>query len=473
MRVRLKGVIVTLIVNAFALMTVDVVSEINKLQSGMERLDYIFDNSVDMAIQNSMASEEFFSDEFQHKLGSYATNGVSASPITANLMILRDGWVRGNSYIMTMYCGEHGMFPLTQSAYDTFAEGITTEDVYEYLFGTVGDDTGSSALLWANLNYDGLYVHDVTARIPNKDFKEYYMGVGKMITSTQFVREKTVDSWTLKETELPVLAQMGLKLDAINESNLGASETGANYVSVVHRGKLLNGSLDRSSYYLTPYSLGVTYLPLDVLMVNIRANLENTIRFSKCKQLGNDASDIIGSQLMETYKSADGCIKTDYYVDSAGNPVSDPIEHKGSAFTWGSDTVRMMNDGQVEYDLTTLQVKVDYFTVDFYDNNNWRIVSAVEGAIPYSSDFTELPNKLRETDTSENPDGNRIVARVSAKIRLHIPYKSSVMQWYINKYGVSTTEHYDIARYDSATGDVITDADGVWYYYTTYVSISR
>lgn len=473
---KVKGILATICINIFALMVVDVASEVNKMQEDLARLDYIFDTSVDMAVQNSMASEEFFSDSFQSQLGSYAISSpFTNSPLTANMTILRNNnWVKGNSYVMTMYYGANSSFPASQNAYNRFASGITTEDVYEYLFGTVGDDSGNAALAWADTYYEGTYVYNPSARVPNSDFKEYYDSIGSSITSTQFVKQRTPGgTWDMAEKELPVLSQMGLKLDAINDATAGTGETGANYSAVTHYGKFLSGSLERSQYYLTPYSLGVTYVPLDVLMVNTRANLENMIRFSKCKELGNGASDISGSELMDTYMSANGCLDTSYYVDNAGNTTVNPVDHTNTPVSWGSDTVRIMNDGAIEYDLSSLQVKVDYFNVDFYDSNNWEIVNTIEGAIPYETDLTTLPAKLAASDTSEVPKGNRIVARVSAKIRLHIPYKSSIMQWYIDEYAISPNEHYDIAQYDSATGNIVTDSDGVWYYYTTYAAVAR
>ena len=58
---KVKGILATICINIFALMAVDVASEINSLKEDLARLDYIFDTSIDMAVQNSMASEEFFS----------------------------------------------------------------------------------------------------------------------------------------------------------------------------------------------------------------------------------------------------------------------------------------------------------------------------------------------------------------------------------------------------------------------------
>lgn len=473
---KVKGILATICINIFALMAVDVASEINSLEEDLARLDYIFDTSIDMAVQNSMASEEFFSDAFQSQLGSYAvSNDISKSPLTANMTVLRNnGWIKGNSYIMTMYYGDHNAFPTSQTAYDRYASGISTEDVYEYMFGTVGDDSANSALSWANNYSEGTYVYDATARLPNGDFLEYYNSIGSSITSKQYIKKRTADgNWALVEKELPVLSQMGLKLDAINSSDAGTTETGANYSAVTHYGKLLSGSLERSQYYLTPYSLGVTYIPLDVLMVNSRANLENMIRFAKCKELGNNTSDSSSSELMETYMSANGCLDTSYFVNNAGDVTTDSVDHTNTPITWGSDSVRIMNDGAIEYDLSSLQVKVDYFNVDFYDDANWEIVNAIEGAVPYESDLTLLPSKLKDSDTSDTLSGDRIVARVSAKIRLHIPYKSAIMQWYIDEYAISANEHYDIAQLDLASGDIVADSDGIWYYYTTYAAVSR
>jgi hypothetical protein len=73
-------------------------------------------------------------------------------------------------------------------------------------------------------------------------------------------------------------------------------------------------------------------------------------------------------------------------------------------------------------------------------------------------------------DKYENVRNGRIVARVSVKIKCHVPYKSSILQWMAQKTG---TRHFDIKSYDPEHFGVVDDSDGLWFKYTTYYCTSR
>lgn len=480
MAFKVKGLLATICINIFALLAVDVMSEINRYQETIQRLDYTIDTSVDLAVMNTLASEEFFSEEYQSKFSSLSRAGDSANRgssaeediLTANLKVLRNGWVDGNSYVMAMYYSEYGKFPESQSEYNSYANlKGKPEDIYEFMFGTVGSDKYDPNIAWSlPFNDRTGVVTASTTRVPTADFLDFYENVGKNIVSEQFVKVKSGNTWVSAIVELPVLTQMGLRLDPVVNDPMTCSYTGNNYVSVEHEGKLIAGSgTERTAYYLTPYSLGVTYLHPDVLKYNCLANIENLVRFSKSKEMGRGISaELSSTGIYATYKSADGCIDTSYYVDDAGDVQSDSVDHDHS--NW------IINDGEVEYDLDTLEIKVDYFTVDFYDDSNYRVVNEIMGSVPYDADLTDLPSKLEALDTQSGTsyyNGDRIVARVSMRVKLHIPFKSAIMQWYINQTSNNTNEHYDVAQFDDSTGQLMVDADGVWYQYHTYAAITE
>lgn len=473
---KIKSIFVILVVNIALMLIVTVFQEYANMGSTFRKLDMTFDLAVDMAVSSSMSSEEFFSDEFNDTILSTTRGNFDENKLLySKLQYMRGGvWISGNSYVLAMYYAENGGLPTSQYEYDIY-ENLhgKTEDIYEFLFGGVGSDYYDSELRWANSDDGGVHVSTINSRVPNSDFKVFYNTVGKQILSTQYVKEKVVlpdgsISWNIKEMTLPVLAQMGLKLSSYN--NVSSSVTSDNLTSVTHLGRLKNGSLEYSEYYLTPYSLGVTYIPVSVLKTVLRTNLENLIRFQKCKSVVTDSDDTT-SDAMTAYSNADGCIYDTKYTGGDTWTSGDLHTHRMDK------SAEIYNDGDIEYDLSTLQVKVDYFVVDFYDNNNWKIVNEVEGATPYDASLLEtLPSRLKNTDTSEvvtSDSGKRVVAKVDAKVKVHIPYKAFILQWFIERTSTRGTEHFDMKGYDEATNSIVSDEDGLWYTYTKYVAISR
>ena len=60
----------------------------------------------------------------------------------------------------------------------------------------------------------------------------------------------------------------------------------------------------------------------------------------------------------------------------------------------------------------------------------------------------------------------------SAKIKVHVPYQSAIMQWMCERSGIPG--HYDIKLWGGTdTGRVKLYRDGLWYQYTTYFMKSR
>lgn len=482
---KIRYIFVTLVVNIFVLMAVTVIQEYMSVKDTFSRMNSTLQLAIDTGVSASMASEEFFSDEFPTALASKSNSYKDSDRYLYSTLTYMRGneWVSGNSYFLSQYYSENGNLPITQYEYDIYAEHKDISDVFGFIFGTGGSDYDSPELTWANQWQTSPYVIDATRRIPTSEFKQFYEAVGKRIISSQFVKVSDGSgSWTLEEMELPVLLQMGLKLDATdyglildnvsqnvywNAAGLGV--TADNYSSVEKYGRLVdNGmSIEDSIYYLTPYSLGVTYVPTPVLKTNIRVNLENIIRFSKCKlsPLSSTFHD-----MNAVYMSAEGCIDTSVYDDGVGGATANSQEHRVGTLE------QIFNDGEAEYDMNSLQVKVDYFLVDFYDDSNWRIVNEIEGATPYDASLLQtLPSRLKDTDTlaSGANSGNRIVAKITTKIKVNVPYKSPVLQWFVHRSSTNAVEHFGVARWNDATGTIEDTADGLWYAYSTYTAISR
>lgn len=462
------------VVNIFLLLLISVVMEYSDLNSRFKQLQNTVSTATDTSIRASMASEELFSEKFKSTTTSIATN-LNGATLSGGVKVLaEDGssWVSGSNYVMAMFYSEYNRFPTSQSEYNVYRDSHIADDtaVYTWLFGNVGSVynkypwANEKTKLWHSPKWDGIS----TNRTPTPEFKEFYNNIGKYMTSSTYVKTQTAgNTFEVEEKDIPTLTQMGLQLDTnYNGNNSGGSTYTNDFLSsVIHFGKAYNNIAD-TSYYLTPYSLGVTYVPVKVFKPVFLAHLEQLIRYDKVK------STVLSDGDLENFRSANGCISTEVY-DGGVNQ-----EHTDISGT------KILNNGDIEYDLSTVKVKVDYFLVDFYDNANYEVVNKIEGAtsqynasgnldINGSNLLTNLPARLRNSDTSPLKNGNRIVAKVSVKMKVHIPYKSSVLQWFRHINDTDGTNHYDIRLWDDVAQNVEFNSNGVWFYYTTYTAIHR
>ena len=255
-----------------------------------------------------------------------------------------------------------------------------------------------------------------------------------------------------------------------------------------------------SKYFLTPNTLGVTYVPLSVVKPNFIGLLKTKVQLNKVS--GGDG--IQKGEIQQIVTESIGCIDTDVYDKTQGVVANESEKHHVSS------TENIINDGDIEYDLNSVRVKVEYFDCDFYNDNEInQVVSRIEGAVPnwknsdgsnygkstglflsQNENLHEIINRLKATDTRSNivydKDGNdgrgkRLVAKVTFRIKVHIPYHSSILQLMCHKDNNSA--HYDIRRFIPNSNDVVRedpnanhadmDNSGVWYQYTTYYSVTR
>lgn len=459
------------VVNIFLLLLVSVIMEYSDLNSRFKQLQNIVSTATDTAVRTSTASEELFTEKY--KLLTTTSYGTKEDPDKKTESVLKvlssngNTWVEGNTYVMAMFYEENGRFPKTQDEYTAYANSNnsfsnpnnTDESIYSWLFGNVGSAytkyswANSRTKLWNSSKWNG---YTGVARTPTTNFKNFYDSIGKYMTSDAYVKVYSNGSYNVEVKTIPTLTQMGLQLDTTWNGNVngGSSYTNDYLSSVVHFGKAANGIAD-TSYYLTPYSLGVTYVPVEVLKPAFLSHMEQLIRFNKVKHTVTSSGDL------SDFASADGCITTDVF-DNGTNAV-----HVDNSST------NILNDGEIEYDLSTVQVKVDYFLVDFYDTDNYLVVNRIEGSIPYENNLTKLPLALKGKDTSTAKDGKRIVAKVSVKLKVHIPYKSSILQWFRHLNDTDGSNHYDIRLWDEDSAKVDFNSNGIWFYYTTYTAVSR
>lgn len=460
------------VVNIFLLLLVSVIMEYSDLNSRFKQLQNTFSTAVETSIRASTASEELFSEKFAATTSSFGTNS-SGDLLSGGIRVLSSNggsWVSGSNYVMSYFYHEHNRFPKTQHEYNAFKNTVTDTTIYSWLFGNVGSVynkyawANSRTKLWNSIRWNGIS----TDRQPTANFKQFYDNIGKYITTDAYVKSQVAGgSFKIETKTIPTLTQMGLQLDESWNGNAsgGSSYTNDYLSSVIHFGKAYNGIAD-TSYFLTPYSLGVTYVPVEVFKPVFLSHLEQLVRFNKVKHTVTSDGDLTD------FRSANGCISTEVYNGSTNEVHTDVA------------STNIINDGKIEYDLSTAKVKVDYFLVDFYNNSNYLIVNRIEGStsqysasgglsVDSSNLLTNLPSRLRDKDTSTAKNGNRIVAKVSVKMKVHIPYKSSILQWFRHLNDTDGSNHYDIRLWDDGNDAVDFNSNGVWFYYTTYTAISR
>lgn len=505
-----KSMFIFIVLNIFVTLLVTVMLEYVNLADRFITIEDTVQEALDSAINTSTRSEEFFTEKVQGEMQSYGITSNKTTSYAETTLWLRGSkqFLTGNTYVLAKYYDENGKFPNTIGEYQTF--NTQFEDpvfgqagaVYKWLYGNIASDYTNSALAsWANRSASRYKEYSSFSTSGDRDalssgvagkvsasqnFKAFYENVGKCQETVGYLKHKDgAKSYKLGLETYPVLANMGFAyMQSYNKTD--SNITSDNFTSTYHVGKSTNGQ-KKTVYFLTPTSLGVTYVPTEVLKPTFLANLDTLVRL---RMLGSDPTTTSNDNIKATMKQANNCVATNVY-NSGSNAVHTP----------SSSAETIVSDGDVEFDLSTAKVKVDYFYVNFGDTalrtRTETIASKINGAVQVYSDghATLNENDSRErtlnslinkdNDTSrlvenfggqslkaqyDNVRNGRIVARVSVKIKCHVPYKSSILQWMAQKTG---TKHFDIKSYDPQHYGVVEDSDGLWFKYTTYYCTSR
>lgn len=505
-----KSMFIFIVLNIFVTLLVTVMLEYVNLADRFITIEDTVQEALDSAINTSTRSEEFFTEKVQGEMQSYGITSNKTTSYAETTLWLRGSkqFLTGNTYVLAKYYDENGKFPNTIGEYQTF--NTQFEDpvfgqagaIYKWLYGNIASDYTNSALAsWANRSASRYKEYSSFSTSGDRDalssgvagkvsasqnFKAFYENVGKCQETVGYLKHKDgAKSYKLGLETYPVLANMGFAyMQSYNKTD--SNITSDNFTSTYHVGKATNGQ-KKTVYFLTPTSLGVTYIPTEVLKPTFLANLDTLVRL---RMLGSDPNTASSDDVEATMEQADKCITTDVFNDG-GQAVHIP----------SSSEETIVSDGDVEFDLSTAKVKVDYFYVNFegtYESSRLEtIASKINGAVQVYKDGVATLNESesrkqtldsltdKKNDTSrlvENFGGQslkteydavrngRIVARVSVKIKCHVPYKSSILQWMAQKTG---TKHFDIKSYDPQHYGVVEDSDGLWFKYTTYYCTSR
>lgn len=568
--------LIFIVLNIFLMLFSSVMFEYIDLEKRMNNITTVINEAGEAATNVSTASEELFSASYLKHETSYGVTTAHCpihknkyTKVATNILLFDNA---GNAHQVSTYALAYyycctGQIPETQAEFNdvyAIAREMTTEDVYEFLYGESG--TEFDKLAWANKNNSvflhtekeekgdigrfmntdsinaarslgGLSLKDEYNKDMN-DFQSYVEAVYDAIYTSGYIKKKSNDynsNYTLTNYSYPVLMNMGLKTRSANLSstpilfyeNTGvlstptrkwndmldkaSNETNDYFSGSFHWGKTRQFGAGQTSsksgvtgnyskYFLTPNTLGVTYVPLSVVKPNFIGLLKTKVQLNKVS--GGDG--IQKGEIQKIVTESIGCIDTDVYDKTQGVVANESEKHHVSS------TENIINDGDIEYDLNSVRVKVEYFDCDFYNDNEInQVVSRIEGAVPnwknsegsnygkstglflsQNENLHEIINRLKATDTRSNivydKDGNdgrgkRLVAKVTFRIKVHIPYHSSILQLMCHKD--KNSAHYDIRRFIPNSNDVVREdpnanhADmeksGVWYQYTTYYSVTR
>lgn len=501
-----KSMFILIVLNIFVMLLVTVTAEYLNLSDRFVTIEDTVQEALDSAVSTSTRSEEFFTEKVQAEMQSYGITSNKTTSYAETTLWLRGSkrFLTGNTYVLAKYYEENGRFPSTEGEYSTFNTQFSDPvfgqagAVYKWLYGNIDSDYTSSALTyWANRSTSRFKEYSSFSTSGGRDatpsggqnFKAFYQSVGKYQQTVGYLKHRIGDSnqYNLGLETYPVLANMGFEYMQ-NYNKVSSSVTSDNFTSTYHVGKATNGQ-KKTVYFLTPTSLGVTYVPTEVLKPTFLANLDTLVRL---RMLGSDPTNASDDDIESTMERANKCIETNVYNGGTAQAVHTP----------SSSSELIVSDGNVEFDLSSAQVKVDYFYINFGDTSlrtrTETIVSKINGAVQvYSASGTPTLNEKdsrkqtlnsfinQANDTSrlvqsfggqslkdeyENVRNGRIVARVSVKIKCHVPYKSSILQWMAQKTG---TNHFDIKSYNPENFETDDSSDGLWFKYTTYYCTSR
>lgn len=484
--------------------------------------------------------------------------------VATNILLFDDGGNahQVNTYALAYYYCSTGQIPKSSSDFNRvqqIGQAMSTEDVYKFLYGESGTQYANPSLYWATKNSSLLKLiqgenFGVTSRYMNtdsknaagslggislnsqynymNDFQSYVEKIFESVYTTNIIKQKSSDAnsnYTMGFYCYPVLLNMGLKMNGSSPAlkvisaedkseltvpdwnhllDVGSSLTNDYFTSSFHFGKTRQFGAGQSSsatsinngmyskYFLTPNTLGVTYVPLSVVKPNFIGLVRTKVQLNKVSGGKVENND----DFKKVIKEATGCVDTTIYDTSQG--VVNNVSQKHTV----DSTEDIVNDGDIEYDLNSAKVKVEYFDCDFYNDSKIdSVISRIEGAVPnwnesdganygksiglFDSQHANLDairQKLLATDSKQHVvydkdgkdgRGKRVVAKVTFRIKVHIPYHSTILQWMCHKDNNSA--HFDIRQFafdldkQSEGGHAAMDKSGVWYQYTTYYSVTR
>lgn len=510
---RWKSMFVVIVLNIFLMLFATLLFEYLDLAERFASIEDSVQEALDLSVDISVKSEEFFTASYQAAFTSFAASDAvgnnGAGTASASVLLWSDQdkkFYQVNAYLLAHYYDENGHLPRNSgeiSQANNWGSGGLgqTVSIFEWLYGQAATDYNDTALTsWANRNSSRKKEYRTSGITAGRDtnysssnfnsnFVSYYLNVGQYQKTAGYLKSHTLgtSSFTLDIVNYPTLANMGFAW--MTEYNRTSStKTADNLVSSIHIGKSRLGN-KKTYYFLTPSSLGVTYIPTEVLKPVFLTSLDTIVRLNllgSSDATWNSSGSVDDDDAQGILSQASECVSTNVYVNGTAH-----AEHTAS-----NTSEDIVTDGLVEFDLSSAKVKVEYFYINLGDTSlrttAEKVISKVNGAVQtydfqydedesrsqtldsfLTQDTTQYVNSSSLVNSFNNVKNGRIVAKVSVKIKVHVPYQSSLLQWMCQKFRGTTNHHYDIKLFDSDTRTAEYTSDGIWYQYSTWYCTSR
>lgn len=413
---RAKNIIIILVVNYCIMLGVSAVGELLFLADKAQHIQNLMRTAGDMALEQTQVTDDFF---------------IASNPATKPYMInfpSRDG----NGYKqLSMYDGIYNKSETISS---------NRESIYKRLYDT-------------------------------KEFKDFSVKLGNVRTPVRY--------WDTTESSLvwytvPRLAEMGTDILPDNVNTRGVQYNGAN----VNRGvadklfanyymntyKKQNGL---SEYYVTPISLGVTYLNEELLGTLFMNNMDLLMR---TKYASNGVN-------LNSEEGGYGLYKGSYYADTITNDLKIHNPINDGKFT-------LLRGKQSSYSNSSVDTfegskpKIEYKVIDMYDPANDVILTSLFGANKtdksgrtYSSkaEYLRALDKYRLDPSTGAPFKTKpiSVAKVTFYADIVVPYTTPM----ILDFKSDETNHFlDIERVGTTGESGVAGSDKIAY--TRYFAVT-
>lgn len=412
-----KNIIVLLVLNYCIMLGVSAVGELLFLADKAQHIQNLIRTAGDMALEQTQVTDDFF-----------ITSSNPATPPYKMSFPSSDG----NGYKkLSMYNGIYNKS-------ETIASN--REAIYKKLYDTA-------------------------------DFKDFSKKLGAIRTPVRY--------WDSTESNLvwytvPRLAEMGTNILPDNINTKGVKYNGANVNSSIADKLFANYYMDNykkqnglSEYYITPISLGVTYLNEDLLGTLFMNNLDLLMR---TKYASNGIN-------LNTEAGGNGIYKGSFYADtitdnlSMYNPINDGkfTLLRGIKSTGGNSSVDTF---------VGTKPKIEYKVIDMYDSANDTILTSLFGAkkvdnsgINYSSKAAYLKalDKYRLDPSTGSPYTSKpiVVAKVTFYADVIVPYTTPM----ILDFRKDDSGHYlDVERVGTSGVSGVVGSDKISY--TRYFAVT-
>lgn len=439
-----RNIILTILVSAFISGLISYLNEFNQINKAIPSIEYTIQTAVDMGIQQSIMSDDFYLEGFNY--GRMSGINIGSEEVTNTEL-----WVYGTAENKNML---DAIMKYSEDGYDSMKDARKTSDIQNTAING-GDIFKKNAFNW---------------QFDKPEFESFYTWIrdtGRFKTPIYYRSVDSDGDYIYEEGYVCTLDLMGLAdpieyphvepVRLYDTKDIGDSYRNATIINSVDINEEVTTVLKEGyygTYMLTPTTLGITYITKDMLIPIVKSNLEMMCAYN----FVNEDSEI--SQLGDKHR---GCLNNLAFYN---------LTHKEDANEY------IVNNGLFEIDLNSVDVNIEYKALDMFDSNNNEILDLALGAKPLGTDSHDslvytgdraafLKSQYNISESSKYI----VVAKIDVTVKLHVPFRSPLLQLYRSFEG-GDSNHLDIKVVDT-TGSFDNNVDsGILYTYTTYTAVT-